>query len=132
MFRSDGSGTKLYFHHLSESGFAQVAGIGGRGQHGEMAHFQLGARPARAMKACRLDVNRVKNSIGYVEYAYAKQNNMSHVQLQNKAGHSVQPSQESFAAAADVDWKSVPGFSLVLTNQPAEATAFSAAATFIW
>ena len=76
-------------------------------------------------------VNRVKNSIGYVEYAYAKQNNMAYVQMQNAAGQFVEPSQESFAAAADVDWQSVPGFSLVLTNQPAEKAWPLAAATFI-
>ncbi|UOO81597.1 phosphate ABC transporter substrate-binding protein PstS [Uruburuella testudinis] len=130
VFRSDGSGTSFIFTtYLSQVspkwqesvGAANTvkwptsgSGAAGKGNEGVSTY-----------------VNRVKNSIGYVEYAYAKQNAMSHVQLQNSAGNFVQPSQETFAAAADVDWKSVPGFSLVLTNQPAEQAWPLAAATFI-
>ncbi|MCQ9326953.1 phosphate ABC transporter substrate-binding protein PstS [Neisseria dentiae] len=130
VFRSDGSGTSFIFTtYLSQvspkwkdtMGAANTvkwptsdSGTAGKGNEGVSTY-----------------VNRVKNSIGYVEYAYAKQNNMAHVQMQNAAGKFVQPSQESFAAAADVDWKSIPGFSLVLTNQPAEKAWPLAAATFI-
>lgn len=130
VFRSDGSGTSFIFTtYLSQVspkwkdtvGAANTvkwptsdSGTAGKGNEGVSTY-----------------VNRVKNSIGYVEYAYAKQNNMAHVQMQNAAGKFVQPSQESFAAAADVDWKSIPGFSLVLTNQPAEKAWPLAAATFI-
>ncbi|WP_373706829.1 phosphate ABC transporter substrate-binding protein PstS [Neisseria dentiae] len=130
VFRSDGSGTSFIFTtYLSQVspkwkdtvGAANTvkwptsdSGTAGKGNEGVSTY-----------------VNRVKNSIGYVEYAYAKQNNMAHVQMQNAASKFVQPSQESFAAAADVDWKSIPGFSLVLTNQPAEKAWPLAAATFI-
>ena len=59
-------------------------------------------------------------AIGYVEFAYAKQNNMTFTQLVNKAGKTVQPSLDSFsAAAAGADWANTPGFNLVLTNQAA-------------
>jgi ABC-type phosphate transport system, periplasmic component len=59
-------------------------------------------------------------AIGYVEFAYAKQNNMTYTQLVNKAGKTVQPSLDSFsAAAAGADWANTPGFNLVLTNQAA-------------
>lgn len=77
------------------------------------------------------NVARAKNSIGYVEYAYAKQNKMSHIQLKNAAGNFVQPSAESFAAAGNADWKGTPGFNIVLTNQ-ADPNAWPiSAATFI-
>lgn len=130
VFRSDGSGTSFIFTtYLSQvsSGWKDqvgaantvkwptaASGVAGKGNEG-VANY----------------VSRVANSIGYVEYAYAKQNNMSHIQLKNAAGNFVQPSQETFAAASKVDWKSVKGFSLVLTNQP-DANAWPlAAATFI-
>ncbi len=130
VFRSDGSGTSFIFTtYLSQVspkwkdsvGAANTvkwptasSGAAGKGNEGVAAY-----------------VGRVKNAIGYVEYAYAKQNQMAHVQMQNQAGKFVQPSQESFAAAADVDWQSIPGFSLVLTNQPGEQAWPLAAATFI-
>ena len=76
-------------------------------------------------------VKQLPGAIGYVEYAYAKQNNMSHVSLKNKAGNFVQPSLETFSAAAKADWKSAPGFGLILTDQ-ADANAWPiASATFI-
>lgn len=130
VFRSDGSGTSFifttYLSQVSADWKDQVgaantvkwptasSGVAGKGNEG-VANY----------------VSRVANSIGYVEYAYAKQNNMSFIQLKNAAGNFVQPSQETFAAASKVDWKSVKGFSLVLTNQP-DANAWPlASATFI-
>ena len=132
VFRSDGSGTSFNFtNYLSavspewkdKVGAANsvkwptatgTAGTAGKGNEG-VANF----------------VRTVKNSIGYVEYAYAKQNNMSHVSLKNKAGTFVQPSLETFAAAAKADWNSVPGFGLILTDQ-ADTNAWPiASATFI-
>ena len=132
VFRSDGSGTSFNFtNYLSavspewkeKVGAANsvkwptatgTAGTAGKGNEG-VANF----------------VRTVKNSIGYVEYAYAKQNNMSHVSLKNKAGNFVQPSLETFSAAAKADWKSAPGFGLILTDQ-ADANAWPiASATFI-
>ncbi|STZ76369.1 phosphate ABC transporter substrate-binding protein PstS [Bergeriella denitrificans] len=130
VFRSDGSGTSFifttYLSQVSKNWQEQVGaantvkwptsagGVAGKGNEG-VANY----------------VARVANSIGYVEYAYAKQNNMAHVQLQNAAGNFVQPSQETFAAASKVDWKSVKSFSLVLTNQPDAQAWPLAAATFI-
>ena len=130
VFRSDGSGTTFnfvtYLSQVSPAWKEQVgaansvkwptsaSGAAGKGNEGVATY-----------------VTRVKNSIGYVEYAYAKQNNMSHVALQNKAGNFVQPSQESFAAAADADWKNAPGFQLILTNQGTDQAWPIAAATFI-
>lgn len=130
VFRADGSGTSFIFtNYLSQVspiwqqtvGAANTVkwptaktGTAGKGNEGVATY-----------------VNRIANSIGYVEYAYAKQNQMSHVQLQNKAGNFVDPSQETFSAAADVDWSSNAGFNLVLTNQPAQNAWPLAAATFV-
>ena len=64
------------------------------------------------------NVRRIKGSIGYVEYAYAKKNNMTHLKLQNKAGNFVDPDDRTFAAAADgADWFSVPGMGLSIVDQ---------------
>jgi len=64
------------------------------------------------------NVRRVKGSIGYVEYAYAKKNNMIHLKLQNKAGNFVDPDDKTFAAAADgADWFGVPGMGLSIVDQ---------------
>lgn len=64
------------------------------------------------------NVNRIKGSIGYVEYAYVKKNNMIFMQLQNKAGRWISPDDLTFAAAADgADWFSVPGMGLSIVDQ---------------
>jgi len=64
------------------------------------------------------NVNRIKGSIGYVEYAYVKKNNMTFLQLQNKAGRWISPDDLTFAAAADgADWFSVPGMGLSIVDQ---------------
>jgi phosphate transport system substrate-binding protein len=63
-------------------------------------------------------VQRVDGAIGYVEYAYALQNNLSSVRLKNAAGKVVEAGRASFqAAAASADWKNAPGFYMVLTQQ---------------
>src|SRR5690606_39928030 len=72
-----------------------------------------------------------KNSIGYVEYAYAKQNSMSHVALKNAACNVVQPSAQTFAAAGDIDWSKQEGFDKVITNSETDQAWPIAAATFI-
>src|SRR5690606_39414666 len=77
-------------------------------------------------------VGQLKNSIGYVEYAYAKQNKLAWTQLQNKDGKFVQPEQKAFAAAAaNADWKSAPGMGVVLTDEPGADSWPVTAATFI-
>lgn len=130
VFRSDGSGTSFIFTTYLSQVSPQWKDSVGAANTVKWPTASSGAA-GKGNEGVATYVNRVKNAIGYVEYAYAKQNQMSHVQMQNQAGQFVQPSQESFAAAAEVDWQSVPGFSLVLTNQPAEKAWPLAAATFI-
>ena len=65
------------------------------------------------------NVGQTKGSIGYVEYAYAKQNKLTNTKLVNKDGKAVAPTAEAFqAAAANADWEGTPGFGVVLTNEP--------------
>jgi phosphate transport system substrate-binding protein len=123
--RSDGSGTTFnftdYLSKVSPAWKAKVgegtavqwpAGIGGKGNEGVAAY-----------------VKQIRGGIGYVEYAYALQNRMSHALLKNAAGHYVQPNLDSFAAAAaTADWASAKDFDLVMTNAPG-AQAFPIAAT---
>ena len=77
-------------------------------------------------------VKQVPNAIGYVEYAYAKQNSIPFAQLRNKDGKFVSPDNTTFqAAAANADWKSAPGFGISLTNQPGDEAWPITAPTFI-
>jgi len=126
--RADGSGTTWIFTNYLDKVSAEwhekvgndkavewPTGMGGKGNEGVAAYVQ-----------------RVKGSIGYVEYAYALQNKMAHAQLQNTAGHFVDPTIESFqAAAANADWVGTPGFYVVLTDQPGEKTWPITGASFI-
>lgn len=126
--RSDGSGTTFgwtnYLSQVSADWKAQVGegkavkwpvGQGGKGNEGVAAY-----------------VRQLKNSIGYVEYAYAKQNALSWTQLQNRDGDFVQPSQEAFAAAAvSADWANTPGMGVILNNEPGAQSWPVTAATFI-
>lgn len=130
VFRSDGSGTTFnftdYLAKVSPDWKDNVGvdktvkwptsatGAGGKGNEGVASY-----------------VNRMKNSIGYVEYAYAKQNKMSHAALKNAAGNIVQPSADTFAAAGDIDWSQQEGFYKVITNSETEQAWPIAAATFI-
>lgn len=126
--RADGSGTSFLFtDFLSKSNveFKKVVGagtavkwpigVGGKGNEGVAANVQ-----------------RIKNSIGYVEFAYAKRNKMGYTQMQNKDGVFVQPTDGAFkAAAANADWAKTPGFGVVLTNQPGKASWPITGASFI-
>jgi phosphate transport system substrate-binding protein len=88
-------------------------GLGGKGNEGVSAFVQ-----------------RVPGSIGYVEYAYAKQNKLTHTQLNNKEGAFVQPDDDTFkAAAAGADWSN--GFYEILTLQPGKNSWPITGATFI-
>jgi phosphate transport system substrate-binding protein len=123
--RSDGSGTTFnwvnYLSKVSPEWKSKVGegtsvswpvGVGGKGNEG-VAEY----------------VNRIKNSIGYVEYAYVLQNKMTYAMLQNKAGQYVTPDTASFqAAAATADWKDAKDFDLVMTDAPGEK-AFPVTAT---
>ncbi|NLJ62625.1 MAG: phosphate ABC transporter substrate-binding protein PstS [Alcaligenaceae bacterium] len=126
--RSDGSGTTFgwtnYLSKVSTDWKEKVGegkavkwptGQGGKGNEGVAAY-----------------VRQLKDSIGYVEYAYAKQNKLSWTQLQNKDGQFVQPSQETFAAAAaNADWNSAPGMGVILTDEPGSDSWPVTSATFI-
>jgi len=122
--RSDGSGTTFnftnYLSKVSQEWKSKVGegtsvqwpgGVGGKGNEGVASYVQ-----------------QIKGGIGYVELSYALQNKMTTVSLQNAAGSFVQPSAESFAAAAaSADWKSAKDFNLVITNAPgAEAWPITA------
>jgi phosphate transport system substrate-binding protein len=116
--RADSSGTSFLFtDYLSKANpefktrigagtaVKWATGVGGKGNDGVAANVQ-----------------RIKGSIGYVEWAYAKKNKMSHTQLKNRDGVFLQPDDDAFkAAAANADWAKTPGFSVVLTDQPGKA-----------
>jgi phosphate transport system substrate-binding protein len=114
--RADGSGTTFnwtdYLSTVSKEFNDKVGkgaavkwpaatSVGGKGNEGVAAN-----------------VNRIKGSLGYVEYAYVKKNGMTFLQLQNKAGRWISPDDLTFAAAADgADWFSVPGMGLSIVDQ---------------
>ena len=78
------------------------------------------------------NVGQTKDSIGYVEYAYAKQNKLTYTKLVNKAGKTVDATMEAFqAAASNADWASAPGYYLILTDQPGDKSWPIVATTFI-
>ena len=78
------------------------------------------------------NVAQTKGSIGYVEYAYAKQNKLTYTKMVNKDGKSVDPVARTFqAAAANADWKSVPGYGVILSDQAGAESWPMTAATFI-
>lgn len=131
VFRSDGSGTTFNFtHYLSQvspewkdkAGFANTV---------KWPTSTGNAASGKGNEGVSAMVGKVKNSIGYVEYAYAKQNKMTHTRLVNQAGTVVAPSQDSFKAAANTDWDPKQGFHLILTNQGGKDAWPIASATFI-
>lgn len=126
--RSDGSGTSfLWTNFLSQTNadfknevgagtaVKWPVGVGGKGNEGVAANVQ-----------------RIKGSIGYVEYAYAHKNKLSHTQLKNRDGNFVQPDDTTFkAAAAGAAWDKTPGMEVVLTNQPGKSSWPITGASFI-
>jgi len=116
--RSDGSGTSFnvtnYLSKVSPEWKEKVGegtsvswptGVGGKGNEGVAAY-----------------VRQIKDSIGYVEYAYALQTKLTYAQMQNHAGKWVKPDKAAFsAAAATADWKSAKDFNLIMTDAPGEA-----------
>ncbi len=126
--RSDGSGTTfLFVDYLSKvspewktkvgvgSAVSWPEGVGGKGNEGVAQYVQ-----------------RIKGSIGYVEYAYAKKNKLDHISMKNKDGQFVQPDDATFAAAsAGADWKSAPGMGVVLTDQAGAKSWPMTGASFI-
>jgi phosphate transport system substrate-binding protein len=126
--RSDGSGTSfLWTTYLSQvnsewkekvgaaTAVAWPEGVGGKGNEGVASYVQ-----------------RIKGAIGYVEWAYAKKNRMTHVSVRNRDGEYVQPDDATFqAAAAYADWKNAPGFYQILTDQPGKTSWPITGASFI-
>lgn len=114
--RADGSGTTFIFtDYLNEVSKDWAAKVGKGAAVKWPAASSVGGKGNEGVAA---NVSRVKGAIGYVEYAYAKRNNIPHLQLQNKDGKYVNPDDKSFAAAAaGADWFSVPGMGISLVNQ---------------
>jgi phosphate transport system substrate-binding protein len=124
--RADGSGTSFIFtNYLSKVSADWKAKVG----EGTAVNWPTGAG-GKGNEGVSAFVQRLPNAIGYVEYAYAKQNKMSHVALKNAAGTFVQPDDLTFkAAAASADW--AKSFYQVLTNQPGKDAWPLTGATFI-
>ncbi|KAB7739513.1 phosphate ABC transporter substrate-binding protein PstS [Parvibaculum sedimenti] len=125
--RSDGSGTTFnfaYYLNAVDAKWSSVGvntslewpvGLGGKGNEGVSAL-----------------VGQTQGSIGYVEYAYALQNHLTYTDMINKAGKTVSPSLKTIqAAAANANWSSVPGFGVILADQPGADSWPMTAATFI-
>ena len=124
--RADGSGTTFNFtNYLSKVNPDWKAKVG----EGTAVNWPTGAG-GKGNEGVSAFVKQLPNSIGYVEYAYAKQNKMSHTLLQNAAGAFVAPDDTTFkAAAANADWNRT--FQQVLTGQPGKDSWPITAATFI-
>ena len=128
VYRSDGSGTNFLFSNYLSNSYPKFketigantsvqwpAGIGAKGNEG-VANM----------------TTQTDGAIGYVEYAYAKQNKMAYTNLVNEAGKVVAPAAQSFqAAAANADWAHAAGYHLILTNQPGEKSWPITGASFI-
>jgi len=115
IFRSDGSGTTfVWTNYLSKVSEGFKSKIGSN----TSVQFPVGIG-AKGNEGVANNVMQTKGSIGYVEYAYAKQNKLSHTKLINKDGKTVAPVKEAFqAAAANADWASAPGMGVILTDEP--------------
>ena len=128
--RADGSGTTFnWTDYLSEVSFDWKQKVGKGAAVKWPANSSVGGKGNEGVAA---NVTRVKGSIGYVEYAYVKKNNMNYMKLQNKAGNFVDPDDKTFAAAAaGADWFSVPGMGLSIVNQGGKDTWPVTTASFI-
>jgi phosphate transport system substrate-binding protein len=126
--RSDGSGTTFNFtDYLSKVSPEWKTKVGA----GTAVEWPAGVG-AKGNEGVSGNIGQTKNSIGYVEYAYAKQNKLTYAGLINKAGKAVQPSVEAFqAAASNADWAKAPGYYVILTDQPGEKSWPITASTFI-
>jgi phosphate transport system substrate-binding protein len=126
--RADASGTTFNFtDYLSKVSADWKAKVG----EGTEIEWPVGVG-AKGNEGVAANVNQFKNSIGYVEYAYAKQNKLTYTALVNNAGKTVQPTNEAFqSAAANADWAHAPGYYLILTDQPGDTSWPIVASTFI-
>jgi len=126
--RSDGSGTTFNFtNYLSKVSAEWKSKVG----ESTSVEFPVGIG-AKGNEGVANNVMQTDGSIGYVEYAYAKQNGITHTNMINAAGKNVSPTAKSFAAAAEkADWNGTPGFAVIISNQPGDNSWPMSAATFI-
>ena len=126
--RSDGSGTSFIFtNYLSKASAEWKSGVG----EGTAVSWKTGTG-GKGNEGVASYVQRIKGSIGYVEYAYALQNKMNHVQMKNHDGYFVQPESSAFqAAAAGAKWSKAPGFYEILTDEAGKNSWPISGATFI-
>ena len=126
--RADGSGTTFNFtDYLSKVSADWKSKVG----EGTAVEWPVGVG-AKGNEGVSGNIGQAKNTIGYVEYAYAKQNKLAYTGLVNKAGKTVQPTNEAFqAAASNADWANAPGYYLILTDQPGDKSWPIVASTFI-
>ncbi len=126
--RSDGSGTTYNFaYYLADVSPEWKTKVG----FNTSVEWPVGIG-AKGNEGVANNVANTKGSVGYVEYAYALQNKLTYTKMINKAGKTVAPTAEAFqAAAANADWKSQPGYGVILANQPGENSWPMTAATWI-
>jgi phosphate transport system substrate-binding protein len=128
--RADGSGTTFnWTDYLSSTSTKWAEKVGKGAAVKWPAASSVGGKGNEGVAA---NVQRVKGSIGYVEYAYVKKNNLTFLQLQNKSGRYVSPDDLTFAAAAaGADWFSVPGMGVSIVDQKGDAVWPVSTASFI-
>src|SRR5215204_1874250 len=126
--RSDGSGTTfIWTDYLSKVSADWKSKVGAN----TAVEWPVGIG-AKGNEGVANNVGQTKGSIGYVEYAYAKQNNMTTINMINKDGKAVAPNAAAFqAAAANADWEKAEGFYVILTDEPGPESWPIAGATFI-
>lgn len=114
--RADGSGTTFNWTDYLSTVSKEFSDKVGKGAAVKWpAASSVGGKGNEGVAA---NVNRIKGSLGYVEYAYVKKNNMTFLQVQNKSGRWISPDDLTFAAAADgADWFSIPGMGLSIVDQ---------------
>lgn len=128
--RADGSGTTFNWTDYLASVSKEWADTVGKGAAVKWpAASSVGGKGNEGVAA---NVSRIKGSLGYVEYAYAKKNNIPVMALQNRNGKFVMPGDDTFAAAAaGADWFSVPGMGISLVSQPGDMAYPVVTASFI-
>jgi phosphate transport system substrate-binding protein len=124
--RADGSGTTWIFtSYLASISTAWADRVG----TGKSVNWPVGVAGPEGVANY---VGQVDGSIGYVEYAYALQNDMTYCRLGNSAENFVEPTADAFmAAASNADWTNAPGYYVVLVDQPGENTWPIVGASFI-
>jgi len=126
--RSDGSGTTFIFtDYLSKTSADWKSKVGAN----TAVEWPVGIG-AKGNEGVANNVAQTKGSVGYVEYAFAKQNKLTSTKLVNKDGKAVAPTADAFqAAAASADWNGTPGFGVILTNEAGANSWPISGATFI-